>query len=92
MDDVNKGCLIFVIFVICGMLLMVAICLPFEINRGKACKDLGFYQLSHFNKKAICEDYDNNIHFVKFDCTGFIFNVKCTAKQISIGGVFEIEN
>lgn len=91
MDDITKTGLLMAIFIVCGILLMAAILVPFNVSKEKACKDLGFYKFSE-DKMDGCEDYDGNVRLMQFDCTGFIFNVKCSAKQISVGGVFEIGN
>lgn len=53
-----------------------------------ACKDIGFREAIFRNGFDFCIDYNDNWHFVRMDCE----RLECTAKPISIGGVFEIEN
>ena len=91
MEDYNKFILSFACILVVGLLILVPMGIGEFSQRKQACRDLGFYKSSTFNNEGVCEDYDGNIHFVKFDCAGFPYNIKCTAKQISIGGVFEID-
>lgn len=81
--------IILIWIIIIGCLITLPHVIIKENKMKENCRDMGFYKLTYYNNKQVCEDYDGNIHFMKFNCSGYI-NVKCSAKQISIGGVFEI--
>ncbi len=78
-----------ILILLVGGVLAVALILSaigtFQIpeEKDKACENLGM-ERTIFQGTSYCLDNDDEAHHTVFTCTG-IFNIKCTAKIISLG-------
>jgi hypothetical protein len=85
MDKEYWEVIIFVGIVILVFGLIVGMRISYDSSAEKACKEIGMEKYVYRGENYYCQDYAGNLHYIDMNCEGTLG--KCTAKEISVGGV-----
>ena len=70
-----------------GSIILLVIDNVFSPTKDEMCQDIGQKSYKYIMNAQYCIDYNNDAHFVDFNCEGYAWNKICTTDIISIGDV-----
>jgi len=78
--------IILFIIIVGGVVFLVVDAVYRGVALNEACERIGMENY-YRNGESYCVENGVEAHYVKFDCEGFLKNIKCNAILISIGDV-----
>lgn len=83
--------LIFLIIIILIVSVTMLTVFLSNMEKEKACKNIGFEDYKYIDSFQFCEDLNGNLNYVQMKCPEFLIWKECTAKEISVGEMGVIE-